>query len=499
MLRSLRRSVIRTALAGTAIVATVEVTTKLPSEGRSSLVYHYIADEIMTPLMRRFLDPEQAHAAAILFAKYNFAPRYHPSSTEQSVDLQTTVLGITFSNPIGLAAGFDKDADVPLQLLQMGFGSVEVGSITPLPQPGNPKPRMYRLMHDGGIINRYGFNSQGMNVVAENLKVFRNGKSAPAGHEEKELTDEESSQPLHQAFHYLDIVAKSSLKLWQLVFPGPSYRAPLIVGVNLGKNKDSENEVQDYEIGIRTLGMYADYLVINVSSPNTPGLRDLQKPDSLSTLLEAAIVERNKLENKKIPLLVKLAPDLTEHELIDIAQTALRCGIDGLIVSNTTSARPKSLQSEHKSEPGGLSGMPLKEKATECIRILYKATQGSIPIVGVGGISNARDIMEKLKAGASLVQVYSVLAFEGPGVVSRMRHDLALLMRQEGFRNVSEVVGYDHEEIHWKRLQLRGSHVSVGQESELSLLENVDLVVDNGDIGYIGDSNYADEPLLVEE
>jgi dihydroorotate dehydrogenase len=451
MLRSLRQSVVRTALAGTAMVVTVEVTTKLPSQGRSSLFYHYLADEIATPLLRRVLDPEQAHAVAIYFAKHNLSPRYHPSSMEQSVDLQTTVFGITFGNPIGLAAGFDKDAEVPLPLLQMGFGSVEVGSITPLPQPGNPKPRMYRLTADGGIINRYGFNSQGMEAVAKNLKEFRYGKQEIIVAKDEESS---SSQPLHQMLHYAKVLTTAAWHVWQLVFPGPTYRAPLIVGVNLGKNKDSTSELEDYQMGIRTLGEYADYLVINVSSPNTPGLRDLQQPDALRALLEAAMVERSHL-NKHVPLLVKLAPDLTKSELIAIAETVMSCGIDGLIVSNTTNARPTSLVSSHKSEPGGLSGMPLRERSTECIRILYTATRGELPIVGVGGISNARDVMEKLKAGASLVQVYSVLAFEGPGVVSRLRHELAVLIRQEGFKSVADVVGHDHEDVYWKRQQIK--------------------------------------------
>ena len=451
MLSSLRQSVVKTALAGTAIVVTVEVTTKLPSQGRSSLFYHYVADEIATPLMRGVLDPEQAHAVAIYFAKHNWSPRYHPSSVEQSLDLQTTVFGIPFGNPIGLAAGFDKDAEVPLPLLQMGFGSVEVGSITPLPQPGNPKPRMFRLTADGGIINRYGFNSQGIEAVAKNLKEFRYGKQETIVEKDEALS---SSQPIHQVIHYAKLFTTAALYAWQLVFPGPTYRAPLIVGVNLGKNKDSTCELEDYQMGIRTLGEYADYLVINVSSPNTPGLRDLQQPDALEALLEAAVLERNRLD-KRVPLLVKLAPDLSTSELLAIAETVMRGGIDGLIVSNTTNDRPTSLVSPHKSEPGGLSGMPLRERSTECIRILYAATRGELPIVGVGGISNARDVMEKLKAGASLVQVYSVLAFEGPGVVSRLRHELAVLIRQEGFKSVADVVGHDHEEMYWKRQQIK--------------------------------------------
>ena len=456
MFHSLRRSALRTALTGTAIVATVEITTQLPSEGRSSLAYHSFCDTIVTPLLRRFLDPEQAHAVAVQCAKQQLAPRHHPSALEQLVDLQTTVWGITFSNPIGLAAGFDKDAQIPGPMLQLGFGSVEVGSVTPLPQPGNPTPRMYRLIPDGGIINRYGFNSRGATVVADNLKLFRYGpQQIPI---EENETNNDSSQPMQQIIiHSLQLIIKTGLYLWHIVFPTPNYQAPRIVGVNLGKNKESANEtmILDYQIGIRTMGEYADYLVINVSSPNTPGLRDLQRPEALQELLHAAIQERNQLSRPTVPLLVKLSPDLSNEELVDIANIVMSCGIDGLIVSNTTNARPSSLQSPHKNELGGLSGVPLKERSTECIRILYQATQGTVPIIGVGGISNAHDVMEKLKAGASLVQLYSILALEGPGVVSRMRHDLAALMRQEGFKTVMEIVGYDHEEMYWKKQQLK--------------------------------------------
>ena len=460
MFHSIRRSVLRTALTGTAIVATVEVTTHLPSEGRSSLAYHSFCDNFVSPLLRRLLNPEDAHAVAIQCAKQQLAPRHHPSALEQLVDLQTTVWGITVSNPIGLAAGFDKDAQIPGPMLQLGFGTVEVGTVTPLPQPGNPSPRMFRLIPDGGIINRYGFNSQGATIVADNLKQFRNGPQLQIdnnNNKEVETNHPTSSQPLHQILHLLQLISKTGLYLWHLTFPGPTYHAPLIVGVNLGKNKDSANDqiILDYQIGIRTMGDYADYLVINISSPNTPGLTELQRPEALQELLAATIHERNQLSCPTVPLLVKLSPDLSNDELMDIANIVISCGIDGLIVTNTTNARPSSLQSPHKNELGGLSGVPLKDRSTECIRILYQATQGTVPIIGVGGISNAHDVMEKLKAGASLVQLYSALALEGPGIVSRMRHDLAALMRQEGFKTVAEIVGYDHEEMYWKKQQLK--------------------------------------------
>jgi dihydroorotate dehydrogenase len=454
-LRAFRRSVVRTVVTGTAVVATVELTTQLPSQGRASTTYHRFVDHGMTPLLRQYLDPEIAHHVAIYCAQQGLAPIYRPSAKEQATSLDTTVLGLHFSNPIGLAAGFDKNGQAVAGLQNIGFGSVEIGSVTPLPQPGNPKPRMFRLAGDGAIINRYGFNSEGIDAVAANLMDYRTSL-LPAPKEAKD-PDHVSTQPMHRIVHAFQIIESAVVTAHKFLFASHVYTPSTLVGVNLGKNKVSEtSEQDDYCQGIRTLGPYADYLVINVSSPNTPGLRDLQAPASLQALVSACLEARNQLTvDKPVPLLVKLAPDLTDAELKDIADTLMTpgCQVDGLIVSNTTNQRPDHLVSSNKSETGGLSGVPLKDRSTACIRTLYKHTGGTLPIIGVGGISTARDVMEKLKAGASLVQIYSVLAYEGPGVVTAMRHELAQLLRDEGFRSVEDVVGYDHEELYWKRRQ----------------------------------------------
>lgn len=440
-LRSIRRGITRSLAASTAVVALVELTTHLPSQGRSSEFYHDLADSVVTPLLRKYLDPERAHNVALFFASIDLSPVYRTNAIEQSIDMSTKVCGIKFPNPIGLAAGFDKNGEAILSLQRMGFGYVEIGSVTPLPQPGNPKPRMFRLVQEGAIINRYGFNSLGLMTVCNNLKLYR--KSLEQIHDNKIEGMKNSS------------VSSYLLHVLKLLFPAYMSSPSTLVGVNLGKNKVSEvSEVDDYCQGIRELGPYADYLVINVSSPNTPGLRDLQAPDSLKNLVQACLQERNKLQ-KEIPkpLLVKLAPDLSDNELRDIADTLIDCKVDGLIISNTTNQRPSSLVSQNSKEVGGLSGRPLKSRSTECIRLLYAHTSGSIPIIGVGGVSDAHDAFEKLKAGASLVQLYSVLAYEGAGVVTRIRHDLAKLVREEGFSSVEDVVGYDHEELYWKKKQ----------------------------------------------
>lgn len=449
-LRSFRQAVVRTTLTATAVVALTEVTTHVPSQGRASDAYHRLVDNAITPLLRIYLSPETAHHVALYCARQGLAPIYRPSAMEQETSLETQVFGFLVSNPIGLAAGFDKNASSVHGLQNMGFGFVEIGSVTPLPQPGNPKPRMFRLISDQAIINRYGFNSEGVEAVAQNLQEYRLSLA-----EKTDIKEEEdvSTQPLHQVVHAMTFLHHSWNNLHKLLFPTHFYTPSTLVGVNLGKNKISEiSEVDDYCQGIRTLGRYADYLVINVSSPNTPGLRDLQAPSTLKGLVLACLEERNKLD-RKIPLLVKLAPDLSNDELQEIANVLLEYQVDGLVVCNTTNERPTHLLSSSKSETGGLSGVPLKDRSTECINILYQHTEGKIPIIGVGGITSAQDVLEKIKAGASLVQIYSVLAFQGPGVVTKMRHELACLLKQGGFRSVQDAVGYSHEELYWKLKQ----------------------------------------------
>ncbi|GAX17590.1 dihydroorotate dehydrogenase [Fistulifera solaris] len=394
----------RTVVPAGVAVGILEVTTHLPSQGRAAPIYHTVADEWITPLMRRFLDPETAHEVALEFARRGWSPKHRPSALEQQLRVSSQVFGLQFTNPIGLAAGFDKHGTVVSPMLDLGFGFVEIGTVTPQPQPGNPKPRMFRLTEDRALINRYGFNSVGAEQVAENLA--------------------KSMQPstMHQG----------------------------IVGVNVGKNKTTEHAVEDYVQGIRILGPLADYLVINISSPNTPGLRDLQHKDALQPLLEACLAARDAL-SRHVPLLVKLAPDLSDDELSQLAQLCLQLQVDGLIVSNTTNVRPDDLLSYHRGELGGLSGAPLKDKSTHCIRQVYAATNGELPIIGVGGIESGKDVYEKLSAGASLVQVYSPLVYHGPGLVSRLRHELAEHMLQNGYRDISQVIGLDHEELQWKR------------------------------------------------
>jgi dihydroorotate dehydrogenase len=363
------------------------------------------------------------------------APTHRPSAKEQKLNVGITLWdGVHFSNPVGLAAGYDKDATAIAPLLGMGFSFCEIGSVCLRPQPGNPSPRMFRLTKDEGIINRYGFNSLGSDVVEQNLKEFRQlQKSSAAGAKSEEQTS-----------------------VWQTIYNflwpgGNSMLTSGIVGVNLGKNKTSTTALEDYQTLIRQLGPYADYLVINVSSPNTPGLRDLQETSSLEGLLSGCHEACRELP-EKTPLLVKLSPDLSNDELKDIAKLLMKLEIDGIILTNTTTARPAGLVSSNKNETGGLSGAPLKNRSTECIHLLYETTKGQIPIIGVGGVQNGHDAYEKLRVGASLVQVYSGMIYGGPGIVSKIRDEVAELMIQNGQRNLQEeVVGSAHEQLHWER------------------------------------------------
>jgi dihydroorotate dehydrogenase len=297
--------------------------------------------------------------------------------------------GLDFANPIGLAAGYDKDARVPDAMLGLGFGFVEVGTVTPRPQPGNPKPRLFRLEQDRAIVNRMGFNSGGLDTTCRHLS-----RRARSG----------------------------------------------IVGVNLGKNRDTENAADDYTEGIRRTARLVDYLVINVSSPNTPGLRELQRREMLGSLLEALTKVREQT-GCRLPLLVKIAPDLSSEECEDIAQVALETGVDGLIVANTTAARPPGLISRHAHEAGGLSGPPLFAPSTALLADMYRLTQGRLPLIGVGGIASAEDAYAKIRAGASLVQLYTALVFAGPGLVGQIKSGLASLLARDGFSSVAKAVG----------------------------------------------------------
>ncbi|XP_067399499.1 dihydroorotate dehydrogenase (quinone), mitochondrial isoform X3 [Emydura macquarii macquarii] len=355
--------------------------------------------ERLVPGLQRLLGPEAAHALALRLLRMGVLPRAPPPDPAM---LEVCVLGRRFRNPVGLAAGFDKHGEAVDGLYKMGFGFVEVGSVTPKPQEGNPKPRVFRLPEDQAVINRYGFNSHGHALVARRLRA-RQGAQL-------QLT--EAGMPL---------------------------------GINLGKNKLSVDAVADYTDGVRTLGPLADYLVVNVSSPNTPGLRALQGRGELRCLLAKVLQERDALRCARKPaVLVKIAPDLTAQDKRDIASVVTELGVDGLIVTNTTTSRPSSLRGALRTEPGGLSGRPLRELSTQTVREMYALTHGTVPIIGVGGVSSGQDVLEKIRAGASLVQMYTALTYRGPPVVGAVKRELEALLREQGFQSVTEAVGVDH-------------------------------------------------------
>ncbi|MGE0120722.1 MAG: quinone-dependent dihydroorotate dehydrogenase [Dongiaceae bacterium] len=341
----------------------------------------------------RLLPPETAHRLTIrALAAGLVAGR---AETGDPV-LETRVWGLPFANPIGLSAGFDKDAEVYMPTLRLGFGFVEVGSITPRPQPGNPRPRVFRLAEDRAVINRLGFNSAGLAAAVANLRRRAEMRSG-------------------------------------------------IVGVNLGKNRDSADAGADYSAGAAALAPLADYLVVNVSSPNTPGLRALQEAAALRALIERVqAARRAAVPERPPPLLLKIAPDLTAAETRDIAQVALDTGVDGLIVSNTTTTRPPGLRGPAAAQAGGLSGRPLFALSTNLLRDVYRATGGRLPLVGVGGIASGADAYAKIRAGASLVQLYTALIYEGPDLIARIKRELAACLRADGFASVAAAVGADH-------------------------------------------------------
>ena len=336
------------------------------------------------------LDPETGHRLAVASLKA-LPTRGAKSSLAKPGRLATQVAGIAFPNPVGVAAGFDKDAEVPDALLGLGFGFTEVGSITPLPQAGNPKPRLFRLTEDRGVINRMGFNNSGADAALTRLKA-RTGR-------------------------------------------------PGIVGINIGANKDSTDRIADYAEMARIMAPYASYLAVNVSSPNTPGLRALQDEGALTALIQGVIAARDEAAPASPPpVFLKVAPDLEPADIDAISRIAIDQRLGALIVSNTTISRP-DLRSRHAGETGGLSGAPLRKLALERLRDFRRATGGAISLVGVGGIASAEHAWERIRAGASLVQLYSAMVYEGPGLGARVASGLEKLMKRDGFASVAEAVG----------------------------------------------------------
>jgi dihydroorotate dehydrogenase len=339
-----------------------------------------------------------------------------PGPPKDDARLNLRVLGLDFPNPVGLAAGFDKDAEIPGAMRKFGFGFVECGTVTPRPQAGNPRPRLFRLTEDGAVINRMGFNNQGMAAAAARLAARKRTG---------------------------------------------------IVGINIGANKDSEDRIADYATAFERLAPLADYVTVNVSSPNTPGLRGLQNKDELARLLATLTEARTRLplarsaadvserqragasQSAKVsgegdrggfPILLKIAPDLDEHALDEIAEAVTASSIEGVIVSNTTIARP-ILKSGNANETGGLSGRPLLAPSTEKLRQMRRRLPRSILLIGVGGISSGSDAYEKIRAGASLVQLYTGLVYEGPGLIARIKRDLLACLARDGFATITDAIG----------------------------------------------------------
>ena len=330
------------------------------------------------------MDPEIAHGATINALRLGLAPeRQAPDPPE----LKTTLAGLELSNPIGMAAGFDKNGEVPRPLALMGFGMVEIGTVTPRPQDGSPKPRLFRVAGADGVINRMGFNNDGHDEVYRRLK---------------------------------------------------DVRVPAALGVNIGANKDSDDFTADYAKGVARFARLADYLTVNISSPNTPGLRDLQQAEALERLLYAVLTVRSKAP-VRVPVFLKIAPDLDEAALDSIAKVIAATDLDGLIVSNTTIGRAAVAGMEHANEKGGLSGKPLFDLAT--IRLAQMRQRTALPIIGVGGIHSPQSALQKFEAGANAIQLYSALVFGGLDLLDRIKRGLAAAVRAEGKRNISELVG----------------------------------------------------------
>jgi dihydroorotate dehydrogenase len=423
---------------------------------REHPAYLAFVDGVGVGVLRFALDAEAAHDATIALLKAGVAPREprrvafprietgaranlyqkreliawrkrgpsrEPSSTSRR--LETTVWGMRFPNPVGLAAGFDKQAQVMSPVLDMGFGFLEVGGVTPLPQAGNPKPRLFRLDADGGIINRFGLNSQGLAVVRQRLELWRAGLPSVyflKGFWKQKQEEGEGAQP------------------------------PGFVGVNLARNTVQAKGVaasDDYVEGIRELGAVADFFVVNVSCPNVGWTKGLNHED-IRALVRAVVKARDATPacmrggGRKVPVLLKIGPDYSEAHLKQMAALALDAHVDGVVVSNTSSLRPASLQDTNlATERGGLSGKPIKGAALSSLRLMYQFTGGAVPLVGVGGIWTADDAYERIRAGASLIEIYSAMTFQGPGLVQEIKRGLDERLMADGFESIAEAVGAD--------------------------------------------------------
>ncbi len=345
----------------------------------------------MYSLLKPFIfkvDPEMAHDFAIKSLKYNFLPE-DLFRVENEEILKTTIFNNEIKNPIGLAAGFDKSAEVYNSLFRFGFGFIEVGTVTPKKQFGNPKPRVFRLENDRALINRLGFNNDGLEKVSKRLQ-----KNLPAGY----------------------------------------------LGVNVGPNKDSKNRIDDYLKCIKEIHTIADYITINISSPNTPGLRDFHDQNILKNLLKD-ITDFTKKNKIKKPLVLKVSPDIADKEISHIVELMKKFNISGVIISNTTDKNRENLRGKHKIEAGGLSGEPLEELSNNLIKKFYRELKKEITIIGVGGINSGLSAYKKLKSGASLLQLYTGMVYEGPGVVKKIKAELIDILVKEKIKNVNEIVG----------------------------------------------------------
>ena len=396
------------------------------SNGGDWVQTHFDLASIAMPIFRT-MDPDSAHNQSIWLAQWCGGVFVPVDTRPTPAILRTTVWGKQFANPIGLAAGYDKNAQVMQAMLGLGFGFVEVGSITPKAQEGNPKPRLFRVPSERAIINRCGCNSDGSEAVAARIAAFRDSHPAPSSSSPSSSSSSSSSSSR-------GVSVGEGRGGGQMPSPG-------VLGINIAKNRTSTDAVQDYITSCTAVGAHADYVVINVSSPNTPGLRNLQAGRELAKIVRG--VKRTlAVASPGTPLVVKVAPDLDDATKRDIARVALRHGVDGLIVSNTTVARTDAVLSHPSGgERGGMSGKPLRDKSTELVAEMYRLTRGRIPIIGCGGVSSGLDAFEKIAAGASLVQLYTSLTYEGPAVVPKIKDELARILEDRGFTSVAEAVG----------------------------------------------------------